>query len=159
MGKLDLNMMKNIKGSVEGKSRADYALAMGADTINLIIGAYGDHYANKQFLKWEPLFVPEELCEQPTQIEPKKLKCLVDNAAKTYGADLVGIAELDRRWIYERNIYKRFIFDSVEHPIETDEAFVIPNSINRAVVMIVAMDKNSILQSPNVASDVTTGLG
>ncbi len=159
LGQLHLNMMRNIRGSVEGKSRADYALMIGAAAIHFVIGTYGDQNANKQFLKWAPLFVPEELCKQPAQIEPKKLNCLVNNAAKTYGADLVGIAELDRRWVYDRNIYKRFIFDSVERPMETDEAFVIPNSINRAVVMIVAMDKNSILQSPNVANDAATNLG
>lgn len=159
LGQLQLNMMRNIQGNVEGKSRTDYALMIGAEVIHFVIGTYGDQNANKQFLKWAPLFVPEELCEQPAQIEPKKLNCLVNNAAKTYGADLVGIAELDRRWVYDRNIYKRFIFDSVERPMETDEAFVIPNSINRAVVMIVAMDKNSILQSPNVANDAAVNLG
>jgi reductive dehalogenase len=158
-GQLQLNMIRNIQGNVEGKARADYALMLGAAAIHFVIGTYGDQNANKQFLKWAPLFVPEELCEQPAQIEPKKLNCLVNNAAKTYGADLVGIAELDRRWVYDRNIYKRFIFDSVERPMETDEAFVIPNSINRAVVMIVTMEKNSILQSPKVANDATVNLG
>ena len=158
-GKLHLNMMKNIGGNVEGKSRADYALMMGAEAIHFVIGTYGDQNANKQFLKWAPLFVPKPLYKQPVQIDPNKLRYLVDTAAKTYGADLVGIAELDRRWVYERNIYKHFVFDDVESPMETEEAFVIPNSMNRAVVMIIAMDKDLILQSPNVANHAGADLG
>ena len=114
--KMFANMFKNIEKNVEGQSRLDYALTMGAKAINLIVGTYGNHNANKQFLKWSPLFVPEPLSKFPAEIDRNKLTCLVKDAAATYGADLVGITELDRRWVYDRDIYKPFIFDDVEPP-------------------------------------------
>lgn len=159
LDKLMPNMMSNIANNVDGKSRIDYALMMGAEAVHYIIGTYGDQNANKQFLKWNPLFVPEFLNKSPAKMEPEKLTSLVKSAATAYGADLVGIAELDHRWVYDKNIYKPFIFDGIGHPTETDEAFVIPSSINRAVVMVIAMNRDWVLQSPSVANHTAADFG
>ncbi len=152
-------MMENIERNVEGKSRLDYALMMGSATVNFILGTYGDQNTNKQFLKWVPLFVPESLSNLPAQFGPDKLTFLVKDAAMFYGADLIGITELDKRWIYDRDIYKPFIFEDIEHPAETEDGFVIPNSVDKAVVMAINMNKNFILQSPNVANQAATDMG
>lgn len=152
-------MMENMGRNVEGKSRSDYALALGSQTVNYILGTFGDQNANKQFLKWATLFVPESLAKLPAQIDLDKLTSLVKDAATIYGSDLVKITELDKRWVYDRNIYKPFIFSDVEHPVETEEAFAIPNSVNRAVVMAVNMNKDLIRDSPNVAAQTATSLG
>lgn len=159
LGKLIPNMMKNIENDIEGKSRYEYALLMGAEAVHYIIGTYGDQNENKQFLKWDPLFVPEFLNKSRAIVEPEKLTSLVKNAATAYGTDLVGITELDHRWVYERNIYKPIIFSDFEHPTETDEAFVIPGSINKAVVMAIAMNRDWILQAPSVVSQAAGDLG
>jgi epoxyqueuosine reductase len=158
LDKMMQKAMDNIQKNVFGKSRLDYALQMGSNAVNLILGAYGDQNANKQFLKWASLFVPEPLTKWPAQIKPSKLTSLVKGAAMTYGAALVGIAELDRRWVYDRNIYKPFIFDDVEQPVETEGGFVIPNSVNKAVVMIIPMNKGLILESPGVGNETSTEL-
>lgn len=152
-------MMENIERNVEGKSRLDYALMMGSATVNFILGTYGDQNTNKQFLKWAPLFVPESLSNLPAQFSPDKLTFLAKDAAMFYGADLIGITKLDKRWIYDRDIYKPFIFEDIEHPVETEDGFVIPNSVDKAVVMAINMNKNFILQSPNVANQAATDMG
>lgn len=159
LDKLMQQAMKNIQENKAGYSRSDYALFMGASAVNNIIGTYGEHNANKQFLKWAPLFIPEPLTKMPAQIEPNKMTYLLKNATLTYGADLVGITELDRRWVYDRNMHKPFIFKDVKHPQETEEGFIIPNSVNKAVVMAIGMNKDLILESPKIGSTTATDIG
>lgn len=157
--KMLLKMMENTEKNVEGKSRSDYALMVGSHAINYILGTYGDQNANKQFLKWAALFVPDFLSKPPAQIAPDKLTSLVKDAAMFYGSDLIGITELDKRWVYDRNIYKPFNFGDVEHPVENDEGFIIPNSVNKAIVMAIDMNKDFVLESPNVGNSAATELG
>jgi epoxyqueuosine reductase len=159
MEKLNAKMVENIQRNVEGKSRADYALMMGARAIHFILGAYGDQNANKQFLKWAPLYVPEFLSKSPAMIAPDQLTCLVVRAAAIYGADLVGIANLDLKWVYSRDIHKPFIFKDVDGPMETQEAFIIPNSISKAIVMAPHMNRRLILGSPSAEAFAATDLG
>lgn len=159
LNKMLSKMMENIEKNVEGKSRSDYALMVGSHSVNYILGTYGDQNANKQFLKWSPLFVPEFLSKSPAQIDSDKLTSSVKDAAMFYGSDLVGITGLDRRWVYDRNIYKPFIFGDVEHPMETQEGFVIPNSVNKVVVMAISMNRDFVLESPNVVNFAAAELG
>lgn len=153
------NMMANMQNDVPGRSRSDVALKMGANAINLIIGTYGDQNANKQFLNWSSPFIPEPLQKFPAQIAPDKLTSLVKKAAMIYGAGLVGISELDPRWVYDSNIYKSFVFDDVERPLETEEAFVIPSSVNKAITMAIPMRKDLIFESPGVNNETSAELG
>ncbi len=152
-------MMKDIQGNTSGKSRTDHALQFGAAAVNYILGMYGDQNANEQFLKWNSLFVPEDLNKWRSEADPDKLTSLIKDAAKLYGACLVATTELDSRWVYEGDVHKRFIFDDVEQPMEKGDTLVIPNSINRAVVMAVEMNKELILQSPGAGATAATDLG
>jgi len=151
-------VIENVEKSAEGKSRSDYALMMGASAVNKILGTYGDQNANKQFLKWTTLFVPEPLSKLPVK-DDRELTPFVKKAALIYGADLVGIAELDREWVYERNIYNPFVFGDFEHPMETEEEFEIPNSINKAVVMAICMNRDLISEPSNVVNSAAAELG
>jgi len=118
-------MMKAMRANTAGKSRTDYALDFGAGAVNYILGAYGDQNANQQFLKWNPLFVPEPLSKLRTETDPDKLTPFIKYAARVYGACPVGITELDQRWVYEGDVMHRFIFDEIEQPIERDAAFLL----------------------------------
>lgn len=159
MEKLIRRMVENIGNQVEGKSREDYALTMGAEAIHFILGAYGDQNANRLFLKWAPLFVPEFLSKSPVEMAPDRFTGLVVNAARIYGADLVGITDLDRRWVYSADLNHPFIFEDVERPMETEEALVIPNSVNKAIVMAPDMNRKLILESPKATEFAATDLG
>ncbi len=159
MAHIGPDMMKNVQLSTPGKSRIDYAVGFGAVALNYILGSYGDQNANTQFLKWSPLFVPEPMSKWRTETDPDKLTPAIKHAAKLYGACLVGVAELDARWVYERQVGKRFIFDNVEVPLERNGTLVIPNSVNKAVVMAVEMDKALIQQCPGAGVSAGTDLG
>ncbi len=69
----------------------------------------------------------------------------IKRAARFYGADLVGIAKIDRRWLYSSNRQR--------------EEYSIPDSINRVVVMAVEMDYEGIATSPAFTSAANTALG
>ncbi len=63
---------------------------------------------------------------------------LVKRAARFFGASLVGIADLDLRWLYTAN--------------RQEEPYDIPESVNRAIVIAVEMDYDDISTSPAMLS-------
>jgi len=70
---------------------------------------------------------------------------MMKKAAHFFGASLVGIASLDHRWLYSAS--RR----GVEYSI--------PDSIDHAVVMAIAMDYDAIATSPTFISSAATALG
>ncbi len=62
----------------------------------------------------------------------------VKRAAKFFGASLVGIAALDRRWLYTAN--------------RQGESYDIPNTVEYAIVIAVEMDYDDISTSPAMLS-------
>jgi len=80
-----------------------------------------------------------------TTLDSESLTMMTRKAAHFFGACLVGIASLDTRWLYSAN--RR----GVEYSI--------PESIDRAVVMAIAMDHDAIATSPTFISSAATALG
>ncbi len=72
----------------------------------------------------------------------KKIKVIAAYA----GADKTGVAKIDRRWILGATCTngldpapaksKSIVFQKVKQPQETETSFIIPDSVNRAVVII-----------------------
>jgi len=76
--------------------------------------------------------------------DPVEMTKVVKRAARLFGASLVGVCELDRRWLYSHSYHtvKR------EHkPVEIGEEF------KYAIVMAHEMDYDGIKQSPNPISE------
>jgi reductive dehalogenase len=69
----------------------------------------------------------------------------IKETARIYGARLVGICELDHRWVYARDVRG--------NPIEVSPAY------KYAIVMAIAMDAASILRSPSFRAARATGVG
>jgi reductive dehalogenase len=69
----------------------------------------------------------------------------IKRAAKFYGAALVGVAPLDRLWLYTSNRQR--------------EPYDIPESVNRAIVVGVEMDYDDISTSPAYLSSAASVLG
>jgi epoxyqueuosine reductase len=155
--KMFKTMAQNITKNVPGKSRIDYALSAGGNALNLILGTYG--MPNSQFLKWSPLYTPEFLSKNPLEADPSELTMLVKKAAALYGSDLVGITALDARWVYDSDLFKPFVFTDEGSPHETDNEFVIPRPVNRAIVLAVAMDNELTETSPQEPASTTTSIG
>jgi epoxyqueuosine reductase len=77
--------------------------------------------------------------------DPLTLTAQVKDTARLFGADLVGVCNVDERWIYSHN--------RSGDPIE------IPAACDRAIVMAIAMDRPSVGTSPQYLSAAATGVG
>lgn len=157
LAKMQESVMRNMICNAPGRTVVDYAVNFGANTMNLLVGEYG--FPNANFLKWEPLFIPEPLTQRPAETDPEKLTPLVKGTAELYGADLTGITRLDEKWVYAHDIVKPFILEEGGKPRETDEAFVIPRAVNNAIVMAVAMNREMIETSPEAAAGTAVNMG
>ncbi|MFW9787621.1 MAG: reductive dehalogenase [Candidatus Thorarchaeota archaeon] len=77
--------------------------------------------------------------------EPTELTQMVKKAARFFGADLVGIAPLNRDWLYTVN--------------RRGEPYDISEFMKYVIVMAIEMDYDAIAASPTFTSAATTALG
>ena len=122
-----------------GYSRVAFARALAAWTVS-------DHFQGAY--AWTQLGEPNSIMAQvgrhPVSC-PTEMSQQVKAAARTYGADLVGICELDRRWVYSHQ--------RGGQPVEIGPEY------RYAVVMAVAMDPVAIKASPAFRSAAAVGVG
>ncbi len=169
---------KKIREDSSGFTLKDYALMQGAWTVTT---ASEFETGNMGLLSWKPLSFERNPSSVQifqmwkTQKEDSFLQKLCKNSdvessivkktAKTYGADLVGVCELDHKWVYSHhlvrpnNVHKKIVFKDVDEPDETNEEFIIPSDVDHAVVMAIEMDIELLANSPSPLCEVTTGLG
>jgi len=82
--------------------------------------------------------------------DPSETTRVIKKAAKFFGASLVGVCELDRRWIYSDS----YDLVTMEHtPID------IPEDFKYAIAIAVEMDYEGIQTSPTWISGAATGMG
>ncbi len=79
------------------------------------------------------------------ETDPEILTSMIKKASRFFGAALVGIAPINRNWLYTEN-RKR-------------EPYNVPESYEYAIVMAVEMDYDAIASSPGFMSAAATGLG
>jgi reductive dehalogenase len=82
--------------------------------------------------------------------DPFKMTKIIKKVAAFFGASLVGICELDKRWVYSHAYHLR---TSVHEPIE------IPDEINHAIVLAVEMNYEAYRCSPSYIQGAATGWG
>jgi reductive dehalogenase len=78
---------------------------------------------------------------------------MVKRVANFFGADRVGIAPLDRRWIFSHaywsdKSHKEIVFKDQETPTELDDQLVIPNTMQWVIVMTNWMNPEVIAYTP-----------
>ena len=136
--------LRNITKKRRGYTRIDYALAEAAWTVHDV---WTDAFNWNRLARPEgPSLMGEKWYKDPYKIENiEELTIKLKKAAKIYGASLVGITELDRRWLYAN---KR---DLTQLKIPDDAKYVI--------VMAFEMNEQSIAASPNCLAAAATGLG
>lgn len=76
---------------------------------------------------------------------PEELTQMVKKAARFFGADLVGIAPLNRDWLYSMN--------------RRGELYNVPETMEYVIVMAVEMDYDAIATSPAFTSSAAVGVG
>jgi len=97
-------------------------------------------------------------------IQPKGLKLHVENpaimtsnlkrAARFFGASLVGICELDRRWLYSHHYYPPL--SGFEQPVQKVE---IPDDYKHAIVLAYAANYEDYRYAPTYPAGAAAGLG
>ncbi|MFC2002869.1 reductive dehalogenase [Chloroflexota bacterium] len=137
----------------EGYTLKELALEMASWHIALDFGS-GQFTGGEGLEAWEAWPVGRT----DTTRMPKELKLEVDSpaeaakvikkAAKLFGASLVGICLLDRRWLYSHSYHTL----KKEHkPVEIGKEY------NYVIVMAHEMDYDGIKQAPNCIADAAVG--
>ncbi len=114
--------------------------------------ARGCRIHNSGLLSWERKAQDAGCVPTDLKLEihdPREMSQDIKKVAKLFGASLVGITELDRRWIYSHT------FDSVTHEYKELE---VPEGYQYAVVMAFEMEYNLVKASPTWLAAGTEGV-
>lgn len=142
-----------IQSGQPGYGLKDYSLFLAAGTAAWSQGT-GINHANRGLSSWNPQGAKLPPGIGPWEGSPEAATDMVKRAARFMGADLVGIAPLDRRWIFSHAFWadgshKEIVFDSVEQALETDDQLVIPERMRWVIVMGARMDHEMIQYTPS----------
>jgi epoxyqueuosine reductase len=144
---------KLIKRGQVGYSIKDYALFLSSGVVAYRNGTAINH-SNRGLTSWKKL--GPELPGDADRWEgtPEEATAMVKRAAQFVGADLVGIAPLDRRWVFSHSFWndgshKEIVFEQAEEPVETDSQMIVPESMRWVIIMGTRMDESVISYSPS----------
>jgi ferredoxin len=136
--------LRNIDEKRRGYTRIDYALAEAAWTVHDV---WADAFNWNRLIRPDgPSLMGEKWYKDQYKFENvEEMTIKLKKAAKIYGASMVGITELDRRWLFanKRNLTQ----------------LKIPNEAKYVIVMVFGMNEHSIAASPSCLAATATGLG
>lgn len=137
--------LRNIAEKKPGYTRFDYALAEAAWTVHDV---WTDAFSwSRLYRPRGPSLMGEAWYRDRYEVEDvEELTRQLKRSARFYGASLVGVAELDRRWLYSNRRYDL-------QPLE------LPEEVRYAVVMAIEMDGDGIATSPACPAAAATGVG
>ncbi len=130
-----------IARDVHGYSRVEFAKALASWTV---YDYFHEGFSAKKLANANSVMEKPALPRLPID-DPDRIKRELKGAAEEYGADLVGIAQRDDRWIYSRDI--------------TGKTMSIPSVFKTVIVMGIAMDVEAIKRSPAFNACSATGIG
>jgi len=146
--------LKWIRSGQSGYGLQDYSLYQAAGVANKNLGTDENH-ANRGLTSWTRLRARVADVAEVGRWEgsPSEATSLVKRVARFFGADLVGIASLDRRWIYSHAFWpdgshKEIVFDDVDVPLEEAERMVIPEKMQWVMVLAARMDWQTVQYCP-----------
>lgn len=144
--------VKRILSGQPGYHLEDYSLYAAAGVLAKNLGTAIDH-DNRGLTSWSALSAKVDSEIDRWKGDPAAATAMVKRVGRFFGADLVGIAPLDERWIYSHafwseGTHKEIVFDEVDMPLETDYKLIIPKSARWIIVMAVRMDRDMIQLTP-----------
>ena len=149
-----LNMetqLRNIERGIVGFELKDFALAASASVVATSLGT-DINKANVGLTSWESLPVsmwfnfPER---KPVLSDEAVMTDQIKRVARYFGADLVGIAKLDMRWVYSHH----YIPETGESkPVEIDHRY------QYVIVMALEMDYDLFMTAPSAVHTAETRL-
>jgi tetrachloroethene reductive dehalogenase len=175
--------VKRMKANRPGSSRLDFAFYTAAWTVASTLGTMSGSIdgAHRGLYSITPLpgsfmstFPLTQMGQwKPEDLMPEDLSVIIKKAARFYGASLVGIAEVDERWIYSRTYGSAFtnfpetrgrsgpiVFEDVEEPAEhEDGTLVIPKRMKYVIALAFEMDREAIATSIAGPQAAAIGMG
>ncbi|NVM36262.1 MAG: hypothetical protein HWN81_11760, partial [Candidatus Lokiarchaeota archaeon] len=163
---IDTNIEKHIESKKDGYSRIDFALVAAGWTV----------YERFPYaFTWER----KDLMDIGYGVNWMKSKYIIENkesftktikkAAKFYGASLVGIADVNGKWIYETGFMRPDQTSEAEAKQEVrggeaadsiyDQPIELPKGINKVIVMTVEMDEDAISTAPAQPAAAASAIG
>jgi epoxyqueuosine reductase len=136
--------LENISMKKNGYTRLDYALSEATWTIHdTWLDAFSQNRINRPR---GSILGSEWYKEKMTITNMHEMSNNLKRAAKFFGADLTGITELNRDWLFKNWRY-------------TLEPVSFPENIRYAVVLAYEMQENGISTSPKAIAGAVTALG
>ena len=133
-----------------GFQRKDYALRNAAwHGADIFAELKQDQDRREGFL--DPLTVLRDASDEIEPFDsPKVAAAELKQVALVLGADMVGIAEADERWLYSE-AYSREVDGAKPNPMDS--------ALDRVIVIGQAMDRSLIATAPSALAGAATGLG
>ena len=122
-----------------GYSRVDFARILASWTVH---DRFSGAFSWRRLGEADPSMI--NLGTHPVD-DPGFMAKQVKETARIFGADLVGICELNHRWVYSHD--------------RSGDKIDIPKEYKYAIVMAIAMDREAVMTSPAFMSAVATGVG
>ena len=115
--------LRNIAEGKPGYTRVDYALTEASWTVHDV---WTEAFSWERLVRpWGPSLMGDRWYREPVDVEDvSEMTGQVKKAARFFGADLVGVTELDQRWLYANR--RRDL-----------EPIVFPEGVRYAVVMAI----------------------
>jgi reductive dehalogenase len=158
-GLLDVRA-KRAQSGKSGFSQADYALFTSAGVMATRNGTAMNH-TNRGLTSWTSLGAKLLPGLERWEGSPEESTRMVKRVARFFGADRVGIAPLDHRWIFSHaawadGSHKEIIFREQDAPVENEEQLVIPEKMRWVIVMANWMNPNVIAYTPSPTGTAET---
>ena len=129
----------------------DYAFRNAGWTLEAT-AAFGNSRSNYGLYAWEGM--PSRYKQyvenlDPVKRSPEEMSYIIKKVAHFYGADLLGVCRVHPNWIYS---HEYNLMSQEHYPIE------IPEGCNKAIVMAIEMDYETIRTSPSPLGGAASGL-
>ncbi|MFW9773824.1 MAG: hypothetical protein ACFFEO_16860, partial [Candidatus Thorarchaeota archaeon] len=149
------NIENHINSKKEGYSRVDFAIvAAGWTVYERFPFAFAwqrkNDYDIGYGLDWMKIKYQIK--------DPKDFTLILKKAAKFYGASLVGVTDINEKWIYKTGFLRTDMTSEADSKKELREgksskeilenAINLPEGINKAIVMAIEMDHDAISTAP-----------
>ncbi len=136
--------------STDGYTQRDYSLRNAAWHVTDVFAELKEDEDRREGFLDEFTLLRDGADRQVPVDSPEAMSAEIKRAAKSFGADLVGIAALDERWIYS---HKYSAATEQEKPND------LPDGLTHAIVIANEMDYELVRTVPSALSGTATGLG